>query len=92
MIPSSKKEEFDKYNVPSGFLEQWEQEYISQLYNDFNDYIENTPNIEHLDEMNSMKLLIFFKQSTHQNYENYCKAINLFVKMHELDLFSYVIQ
>lgn len=57
LIPSLKKEKFDKYNIPSEFLEQWKQEYISQLYNDVNDYIENTSNI---DEINSMKLLIFF--------------------------------
>ena len=59
LIPSSQKEEFEKYNVPVEILEQWKQEYVNQMYNEVIDYIENASNIEYLDELTSVKLLIF---------------------------------
>lgn len=86
MMPDSVKKEFNSYKIPDEIVKKWHIEYINELYISLLNYLNKNPKPEEFDTRYSARMKIILTNFS-KNKNNYYKIIEIFEKLHELNLF-----
>ena len=84
-MTENERKEFESYNIPEELMKKWKQEWVDSFYKEVMDFIYSKPDVKYLDSRLSNRMHIYVDR-TIQNEASYRKIVDMFKKLHELNI------